>query len=77
MRLRICVERYELPPFKLLWRVPEKSITISNLLELLNDSVPLESEGWGLEDYSVSVLGYECLHYQEVQSVLNDLDEVT
>ncbi|KAI9725635.1 MAG: hypothetical protein M1828_002920 [Chrysothrix sp. TS-e1954] len=77
MRLRLSIERYELPVFKLIWRTPEKSTTVSKLLELLNDSVPLESNGWGIEDYSVSVHGYECLHYQEVQSVLCDLDEVT
>ena len=76
MRLRLTVQRHDLPDFRLLWRVPEEIITISKLLELVNEAVPIESDGWGLEDYLVSVQGFECLHYQEVQSILSDCDEV-
>ncbi|KAL8647672.1 MAG: hypothetical protein Q9210_005411, partial [Variospora velana] len=50
--------------------------TISQLLEQVNDIVPLESEEWGLEDYIVEVGGFECLHFQEANQVLKEHDEV-
>ena len=52
------------------------SVTISQFLEQVNDILPLESEDWGLEDYSVEVRGFECLHFAEVNQVLRDDDEV-
>ena len=59
--------------------------TIADLLHDVNELVPLEShEGeWGLEDYVVEVAAtadqdalYECLHFQTLDSVLRDDDEV-
>ncbi|PGG98486.1 hypothetical protein AJ79_08858 [Helicocarpus griseus UAMH5409] len=31
---------------------------------------------WGLEDYTVEVMGFECLHFMEVDGLLRDGDEV-
>jgi hypothetical protein len=53
------------------------SATISQLLEDVNDIVQLESDDWGLEDYVVEVGGYECLHFQPIDSVLKEDDKVT
>lgn len=52
------------------------SATIAQLLEDINDVVPLESAEWGLEDYVVEVSGYECLHYNPVAGILRDQDQV-
>lgn len=52
------------------------SATIAQLLEDINDVVPIESAEWGLEDYVVEVGGYECLHYTPVAGVLRDQDQV-
>lgn len=62
-----------------------RTATISDLLLDVNDIVPLESEDgeWGLEDYVVEVAAtadqdkiYEALHYQTIDSVLREDDEV-
>ena len=64
-----------------------KASTISDLLHDVNDLVPLESTDgeWGLEDYVVELASttegdienyYECLHYQTLESVLREDDEV-
>ncbi|KAJ5096313.1 hypothetical protein NUU61_005669 [Penicillium alfredii] len=60
--------------------------TIAQLLEDVNEVVPLETEPsmfdpeysgqWGLEDYVVEVGGSECLHFMEVDGILRDGDEV-
>ena len=60
--------------------------TIAQLLEDVNEVVPLETEPtifdpefsgqWGLEDYVVEVGGSECLHFMEVDGLLRDGDEV-
>ncbi|KAL1961860.1 hypothetical protein VTN77DRAFT_984 [Rasamsonia byssochlamydoides] len=62
--------------------------TIAQLLEDVNEVVPLETDGkaagendefggqWGLEDYVVEVGGFECLHFMEVEGLLRDGDEV-
>ncbi|GIK04089.1 hypothetical protein Aspvir_008164 [Aspergillus viridinutans] len=60
--------------------------TIAQLLEDVNEVVPLETEPaifdsessgqWGLEDYAVEVGGSECLHFMEVDGLLRDGDEV-
>ncbi|KAL1958832.1 hypothetical protein VTO42DRAFT_3669 [Malbranchea cinnamomea] len=63
------------------------SYTISQLLQDVNELIPLETqpsgllggqdeENWGLEDYLVEVSGSECLHYMEVDALLRDGDEV-
>ncbi|OJJ48106.1 hypothetical protein ASPZODRAFT_140439 [Penicilliopsis zonata CBS 506.65] len=60
--------------------------TVAQLLEDVNEVVPLETEPtledyessgqWGLEDYAVEVAGSECLHFMEVEGLLRDGDEV-
>ncbi|KAK2756080.1 hypothetical protein FQN54_005487 [Arachnomyces sp. PD_36] len=59
--------------------------TIAQLLEDVNEVVPLETDNeeedvyggqWGLEDYAVEIGGYECLHFMEVDGLLRDGDEV-
>jgi len=86
MRLQLTVKRHALPPTNILWTVPAQNLTsasthgsatISQLLEDVNDIVQLESEDWGLEDYVVEVGGYECLHFQPIDSVLKEDDKVT
>lgn len=61
--------------------------TIAQLLEDVNEVVPLETEPtlfgdnrssgqWGLEDYVVEIAGSECLHFMEVEGLLRDGDVV-
>ena len=60
--------------------------TIAQLLEDVNEVIPLETEPalfdtecsgqWGLEDYVVEVGGSECLHFMEVDGLLRDGDEI-
>ena len=85
MRLQLTIQRHALPPTNILWTVRAQdptstsahpSATISQLLEDVNDIVQLESDDWGLEDYVVEVGGYECLHFQPIDSVLKEDDEV-
>ena len=80
MRLRLRVQRQSLPPVDLLWTVKQARgqtcPTIAQLLEDVNLRIPLEAQGWGLEDYVVRVEGYECLHYSEIDEVLQDGDQV-
>lgn len=57
------------------------SKTIAQLLGDVNEVVPLESgngegDGWGLEDYIVRVGRGECLHFDFVEGVLREGDEV-
>jgi hypothetical protein len=86
MRLQLTIQRHALPPTNILWTVRAQdptstsahaSATISQLLEDVNDIIHLESEEWGLEDYVVEVGGYECLHFQPIDSVLKEDDKVT
>ncbi|OJD17645.1 hypothetical protein AJ78_02295 [Emergomyces pasteurianus Ep9510] len=63
-------------------------LTIAQLLEDVNEVIPLETQveedisvgggagQWGLEDYAVEVMGFECLHFMEVDGLLRDGDEV-
>lgn len=82
MRLRLVVKRHDLPDVAIVWPVDESGgVIISQLLEQVNEVIPLESEGeWGLEDYAVEVRGkeanYECLHFQNIKSILHEDDEV-
>ncbi|KAL4753400.1 hypothetical protein BDW72DRAFT_32189 [Aspergillus terricola var. indicus] len=60
--------------------------TVAQLLEDVNEVIPLETEPrlfedessgqWGLEDYVVEVGGSECLHFMEIEGILRDGDEV-
>jgi hypothetical protein len=85
MRLQVSVERYSLPATNIVFTTsalgpsPATSspdATIAQLLEDVNDIVPLESANWGLEDYAVEVNGYECLHFSPIDAVLRDDDQV-
>lgn len=61
-------------------------LTIAQLLEDVNEVIPLECEmadvghtgggQWALEDYVVEVMGSECLHFMQVDGLLRDGDEV-
>lgn len=82
MRLRLTVQRNGLPDTSILWPTPEHpSPTIADLLDSVNESIPIQAGDWGLEDYTVELRsasgkGYECLHYQRVSDVFKDDDEV-
>jgi len=85
MRIKLTVQRHSLPPAHVLWtagvpRAPYTatgaSTTVSQLLEQVNDVIPLESAEWGLEDYAVEVGGFECLHFADLTQVLREDDEV-
>jgi hypothetical protein len=81
MRLRLIVRRHGLPETPIIWNVDLETITISQLLEQVNDAIPIESGDWGFEDYAVELKGsngvnYECLHYQVVGKVMKEDDEV-
>ncbi|KAI9656524.1 MAG: hypothetical protein M1821_004731 [Bathelium mastoideum] len=79
MRLQLSIHRHELPPVELLWAFPDektRSTTVSQLLEDINNIVPLESEEWGLEDYVVQFGKFECLHFSRVQELLKEDDNL-
>src|SRR5436305_6087688 len=85
MRLKTSVRLYSLPTTNIIFTTralrhsPATSstdATIAQLLEDVNDIVPLESANWGLEDYAVEVNGYECLHFSPIDAVLRDDDQV-
>ncbi|CAL3968500.1 unnamed protein product [Diplocarpon coronariae] len=83
MRIRVTVRRHGLPDTPIIWSIDTNaSPTVYQLLEQINDIVPIETDGqWGLEDYAVELKGvngtnYECLHFQPVTSVIKEEDEV-
>lgn len=85
MRLQLTVLRHALPPARVLWTTELAGLlssnatpgtTISQLLAQINEIIPLESDDWGLEDYTVEVGGFECLHFSEASQVLKEDDEV-
>lgn len=76
MRIRLDIARHELPSVKILWNVAPEASTISKLLEQIHDAIPLESDGWGVEDYAVEVNGYEALHYLNPNTILHEDDQV-
>ncbi|KAL8688748.1 MAG: hypothetical protein Q9218_005412 [Villophora microphyllina] len=65
MRLQLTIQRHGLPPARVLWTtdltgpLTGSETTISQLLEQINDIIPLESTDWGLEDYTVEIGGFE------------------
>ena len=81
MRLRLTIQRHLLASVDILWSVdtsnPRATLTIAQLIEQVNEVVPLEHDQWGLEDYVTEVKGYECIHHFRVRDVLRDEDEVT
>lgn len=75
------MRRHGLPETPVIWNVDNHTSTISQLLEQVNEVVPLESGEWGLEDYAVELksdngVSYECLHFQPVGKVMKEEDEV-
>lgn len=76
------VKRHSLPDTAIIWAVEAADdLVISQLLEQINEILPLESDGeWGLEDYAVEVKGsgpnFECLHFQLVKDILHEDDEI-
>ena len=85
MRLQLTVQRQSLPPTQVLWDTgalrpnhvsSEATATIAQLLEQINEVIPLEAEEWGLEDYAVEVHGFECLHFCSL-NILKEDDRVT
>jgi hypothetical protein len=82
LRLRLVVRRHALPEVRLVFAVQlDTDPTIANLLEQVNEIVPLESSDWGLEDYSVELRdpsghGFDCLHFQPVASILKNDEQV-
>lgn len=80
MRLRLIIERHLLPPVKVVWTVGRvlppmanagASYTISQLLEQIDQTIPLQSDQWKLEDYVVETGGFECLHFSQIGDALN------
>ena len=82
LRLRLVVRRHGLPEARILFNVPlDNDPTIAQLVELVNESIPLESDDWGLDDYTVELHAkdghaFECLHFQSVASILEKDDEI-
>jgi hypothetical protein len=82
LRLRLVIRRNSLPEVRLLFPISlDGEPTIANLLEQVNDTIPLESTDWSLDDYVVEVQdshghGFECLHFQRVESVLDKDEEL-
>ena len=76
MRLRLRIERNGLPSTQVLYPVRDPRSTVAQLLSSINEVFPLECDTWGLEDYSVSISGYECLHYHVLEEVCREDDEV-
>jgi hypothetical protein len=77
MRLRLTVRRHNLPDTRVLWNIDTSSApTICQLLEQVNEAIPIESEDWGLEDYAVESNGFECIHYKGVEELFKEDEEV-
>jgi hypothetical protein len=82
MRLRLTVRRNGIPEVKLMWNVDlSTDPTIYHLVANVNETVPLESGEWTLEDYAVEHVqkdgaGFEYLHFQSVRDVLKEDDRV-
>ncbi|KAI4245898.1 MAG: hypothetical protein LQ352_006493 [Teloschistes flavicans] len=86
MRLQLTIQRHGLPSARIIWATDlidtsaataGSEATISQLLEQINDIIPLESTDWGLEDYTIEVGGFECLHFSQASRVLKEDDNVT
>ncbi|RFN49146.1 srp40-suppressor of mutant ac40 of rna polymerase i and iii [Fusarium flagelliforme] len=82
IRLRLIIRRHAVPEVKLVWPcIANDDLTVSKLLALVNEVVPLESADWGLEDYVVELAdgkgdSFELLHFQPVGKVLKEDDQV-
>jgi len=82
LRLRLVVQRHALPEVRVVFAVSlDNDPTVANLLEQINEIIPLEGNDWGLEDYAVQLRdssghGFECLHFQQVSLILKNDEEV-
>lgn len=82
LRLRLVVRRHALPEVRVVFAVQlDTDPTIANLVEQVNEIIPLESNDWGLEDYVVELRdsnghGFDCLHFQQVSAILKNDEEV-
>jgi len=82
LRLRLVVRRHALPEVRVVFPVKiDTDPTIANLLEQVNEVIPLESNDWGLEDYAVELRdssghAFDCLHFQQLSLVLQNDEEV-
>ena len=82
LRLRLVVRRHALPEVRIVFAVQlDTDPTIANLLEQVNEILPLEANDWGLEDYAVELRdasgrGFDCLHFQQVSVILKNDEEV-
>lgn len=82
MRLRLIVKRWGLPDTPFVLAVDtDTSPIISQLLEQVNEVVPIESGDWGFEDYAVEIQGkdgtmFECIHFHPVKAVMKEDDVV-
>ena len=82
LRLRLVIRRNALPDVRIVFGLPlENNPTIANLVEKVNESFPLESNDWGLEDYVVEMHDpegspFEYTHYQPVSDVLRNDEEI-
>jgi len=82
MRIRLTIQRNQLNPVEVLWTIPEDSYkspshTISRWLAEVDETFPLETDEWGLEDYVVHIQGFECLHFKTTGDVFRTGDHVT
>ncbi|KIH91199.1 hypothetical protein SPBR_01443 [Sporothrix brasiliensis 5110] len=83
LRLRLHIQRNGLPDTRVVFLLAATDdTTVTKLLEQVNETVPLESTDWGLDDYVVelqsttSASRFECLHYQLVAKLFDRDDEV-
>lgn len=82
LRLRVTVQRHGVPEVRFVWPCDRPAdLTVAQLLAQISEVVPLESGEWGLEDYAVELgadgaRGFECLHFQQVQHILKDEDQI-
>ncbi|KAK1756688.1 hypothetical protein QBC47DRAFT_377443 [Echria macrotheca] len=82
LRLRLVVRRHALPEVRVVFSIRlENDPTIANLLEKVDEVIPLESSDWGLEDYTVELRdaqgrGFDCMHFQQVSDVLKNDEEI-
>ena len=79
-RVKLKIQRHRLPTVDILWPLKDAPTnsrdqpTISSLLSDINTSIPLESGDWTLDQYTVELDGFECLHYQLLHDVLQNGD---
>ncbi|CAK7274142.1 hypothetical protein SEPCBS57363_006012 [Sporothrix epigloea] len=85
LRLRLHIQRNGVPDTRIVFlAATTENTTVAQLLEQVNDTIPLESPDWGLDDYAVEVslspaspsTRFECLHYQIANKLFDNDAEV-